>query len=148
MRRRRKKKRAGGLGPRAGGPCPCHSGQSYELCCRPFHKGIDVAPDAVALMRSRYAAYAACLPDYVMETTHADSPHRERDERAWRAGILEFGMSTRFVGLEVLESGQDDTHAWVIFEAHMEAEEGPFVMNEHSTFERIEGRWYYIDALS
>ncbi|MBJ7449651.1 MAG: hypothetical protein JHC93_04750, partial [Parachlamydiales bacterium] len=49
--------------------CPCHSSLDYEKCCKPFHDGIP-APTALALMRSRYSAYALHLIEYIIATTH------------------------------------------------------------------------------
>ncbi|MEW6591822.1 MAG: SEC-C metal-binding domain-containing protein, partial [Pseudomonadota bacterium] len=36
--------------------CPCGSGRLLEQCCARYHAG-EAAPDAEALMRSRYSAY-------------------------------------------------------------------------------------------
>ncbi|WP_130537358.1 hypothetical protein [Thiomicrorhabdus indica] len=38
--------------------CPCHSGKSYEQCCRLFHLDFYQAQTAEDLMRSRFTAFA------------------------------------------------------------------------------------------
>ena len=78
--------------------CRCHSRKAYHRCCEPLHRG-RAAPDPVALMRSRYCAYARGDATYVMDTTHPTQ--REQDVDAWRSSILAFCERTRFVDLRV-----------------------------------------------
>ena len=59
-------------------PCPCHSGRKAKSCCGPWLQG-GAAPSPVALMRSRYAAYALGMTRYIMETTDPDGPLHEAD---------------------------------------------------------------------
>ena len=61
-------------------PCPCGRPLSarngavrrYGDCCGRWHAGPDhlLAPDAEALMRSRYSAYGLGLIDYLLATWH------------------------------------------------------------------------------
>ena len=53
--------------------CPCDTGRPYETCCGPLHEGRRPAATAVALMRSRYSAYALGLRDYLLETWHPNT---------------------------------------------------------------------------
>jgi len=55
-------------------PCLCCSGKEYAACCQPLHEGA-LPADALALMRSRYNAYALQLPRYILQTTHPDNPY-------------------------------------------------------------------------
>lgn len=48
--------------------CPCGSALAYDDCCAPYHQGL-VAPNAEALMRSRYSAYVRKDIDYIIDTT-------------------------------------------------------------------------------
>ncbi len=48
--------------------CPCGSGNLLDACCGHYHAGTP-APDAQALMRSRYSAYVLGLVDYLVATT-------------------------------------------------------------------------------
>lgn len=66
-------------------PCPCGLGRPYGRCCGRLHRGAASAGTAEELMRSRYAAFAACgtrtLP-LAHLALHApadpDGPGRER----------------------------------------------------------------------
>jgi SEC-C motif-containing protein len=46
-------------------PCPCGAAAGYAACCGRWHAGASqgLAPDAQALMRSRYSAYVLGLGD-------------------------------------------------------------------------------------
>jgi SEC-C motif-containing protein len=123
-------------GPNAA--CPCHSGKKYKRCCGPAHGGVlPATPEA--LMRSRYAAYALGLVDYVIETTDPEGPHFVRDRATWQAQVSGFTQSTRFVGLEILGSGPD----WVRFKAILEQDGGDASFEEQSTFVQRGGKWLY-----
>lgn len=52
--------------------CPCDSGEPYASCCQPLHHG-QVASSALALMRSRYTAYALGLAEYLIKTWHPET---------------------------------------------------------------------------
>jgi SEC-C motif-containing protein len=40
-------------------PCPCGASADHAHCCGPYLSGERPAPDAEALMRSRYTAYTS-----------------------------------------------------------------------------------------
>jgi len=123
----------------AASACPCQSGRSYAQCCAPLHQGA-AAPDAEALMRSRYAAYVRGDADYLLATWHAST----RPER------LDFGdaAATRWLGLDVKRHvRQDAEHAVVEFVARYRIGGAPAVrLHEISRFVREEGRWFYVDG--
>jgi SEC-C motif domain protein len=52
--------------------CPCDSGKPYTSCCEPLHLGVH-ATSALALMRSRYSAYAMGLEQYLIRTWYPDT---------------------------------------------------------------------------
>jgi hypothetical protein len=60
-------------GPDQFDACPCGSRRPYADCCRPLHEGLP-APDAEALMRSRYTAYVIGAYAYLRETWHPHAP--------------------------------------------------------------------------
>ena len=68
-------------------PCPCHSGKKYQECCQPYHTG-KLPENALALMRSRYSAYALHLADYIMQTTHPHNRAYLSDKERWKKEIL------------------------------------------------------------
>ena len=121
--------------------CPCHSGEKYKRCCGPFHGGAR-PPTPEKLMRSRYAAYAMGLVDYIIDTTDPDGPHAQPDRAALSLGVQGFMDRTRFVGLEILGSGPD----WVKFKAVLTqgGRDASFV--ERSTFAQKDGRWLYVSG--
>lgn len=118
--------------------CPCCSGKSYSECCKAYHDGLP-APTALALMRSRYSAYALGKADYIMQTTHPRSPYYEKNRARWKMGILEFCERMQFLKLEILAYGED----WVHFIAHL----GLTDLNEKSQFEKVDGKWLYLKKI-
>ena len=124
-------------------PCPCFSGKAYRDCCQPFHQGIG-ANNALALMRSRYAAYAIGLADYIIDTTHPDHPAYERNRKKWKKDILAFTRSTQFIGLDILNFTEGEHEASVTFCAHLQQAGRDVSFTEKSTFLKEQGRWYYV----
>lgn len=118
--------------------CYCGSNVSFEDCCQVYIKGIQKAPTAETLMRSRYSAYAVRDADYLVATTHSSTRklHRKED-------ILEWSKSNHWIQLEVLAS----TETIVKFKAHYLDFQGKAkVHEEHSTFILENGNWFYVDG--
>lgn len=122
--------------------CPCHSGKQYTECCEPYHKG-ELPAQAVALMRSRYAAYALHDADYIIETTHPRGPHYVGNKTEWRRDILKFCHDTKFEGLEILDHIPGDVVAFVMFKAILKQHGRDASFVEKSRFEKVKGRWLY-----
>ncbi len=123
--------------------CPCCSHLEYELCCKPFHDGIANPPTALALMRSRYCAYALDLSHYIQTTTHPNSPYFEVDLKNWAAEIHHFSTATKFLRLEIYSSGTD----WVHFCAHLEQNGKKVDLVEKSHFAMVNGAWKYHSSI-
>jgi SEC-C motif-containing protein len=85
----------------SGDPCPCGSGLPYRACCGVYHRGEAEAPDAEALMRSRYAAFARKEAAYLWRTLHPDHDDRSRPEREVLRALGEGRL--RYMGLRVLD---------------------------------------------
>jgi SEC-C motif domain protein len=118
--------------------CACGSGASYGKCCARWHVGPGrlFAPTAEALMRSRYSAHAVGLHDYLMDTWH----ERTRPSSvAPPPGLTWIGLEVRKV--QVL----DNDHATVEFVARSKIAGRAERMHVTSRFERVEGRWFYVD---
>jgi SEC-C motif-containing protein len=95
-------------------------------------------------MRSRYAAYAKGLVDYVIATTEPGSPAADPDPAAFRRGIESFCHRTRFVGLDVLDAPEPvGDEGFVTFRAHLEQGGRPHTLEERSRFVRRDGVWRY-----
>jgi SEC-C motif-containing protein len=119
-------------------PCPCGAPRTYADCCGRWHAGAP-APDAEALMRSRYSAYVLCLDDYLLATWHPDRRPARIDRPALGA--------PKWLGLEVIrhEEGAAD-HAIVEFVARYKVWGRARRLHETSRFRRAGGRWFYVDG--
>lgn len=118
--------------------CPCGSGRPYAACCGPLHDG-KAAPDAESLMRSRYSAYVLGLASYLRATWHPDTCPVDL--------ALEATPRPQWLGLTVKAHAlQDERHAAVEFIARYKLNGRAFKLHETSRFERIEGRWLYVDG--
>jgi SEC-C motif-containing protein len=91
-------------------------------------------------MKSRYTAYATGNADYIVKTTHPDSPHFEKDVNEWKRSVKEFGRS-EFKKLEIIEFIDGEKEAFVEFKAYID----DYVMTEKSRFLK-EDKWYYFDG--
>jgi SEC-C motif-containing protein len=120
--------------------CPCGSGAAYARCCGRWHEpgGEHLgAPSAEALMRSRYSAYVLDLRPYLLATWH---PRTRPPEIAPPAPGL------RWLGLEVRRHDViDDDHARVEYVARSKLGGRADRLHALSRFERVEGRWLYVD---
>ena len=125
-------------------PCPCGSKKMYMRCCRPLLAGKVIPDTAQALMRSRYTAFAKGKWQYLSETEAGKAAEGGRDGRV--DGVRWLGLEIH----EVIQGGINDNSGAVVFTAHY-AHVGDgrrFSMHEHSIFEKINGRWYYIDSIA
>ncbi len=120
--------------------CDCGLPRPYTDCCGRYHAGALhlQAPDAEALMRSRYSGYVRELNDYLLATWHAST--RPASLEASPAGL-------RWLGLEVRRHVlQDADHATVEFVARSKLGGRAQRMHEVSRFVRENGRWLYVDG--
>src|SRR5579862_1043987 len=122
--------------------CPCHSGKKYQECCQPYHTG-KLPENALALMRSRYAAYALQLADYIMQTTHPHNKAYLSDKERWKKEIMGRYKNTDFYDLEILEFVDGPQEAYVTFTAHLRQEGRDVSFTEKSRFLKVDGRWLY-----
>ena len=117
--------------------CPCDSGMAYAACCGRWHEG-EAAPDAAALMRSRYSAYVLGRIDYLRATWAPETCPTD----------LETGpQGLQWLGLQVKRHEQvDGDHAVVEFVARSKLGGRAHRLHETSRFERRDGRWVYVDG--
>jgi len=95
-------------------------------------------------MRSRYAAYAKGLVDYVIATTAPDGPQWEADRATWHERIAAFGAGTRFVGLVIVDApAPSGDEGFVTFRAVLTQGDRDATFTERSRFVRVDGRWLY-----
>ncbi len=88
--------------------CPCGSGLATKVCCAPYHRGDQEAPDARALMASRYAAFALKQADYLWHTLDAEHEDRARPHTEVLASIRRACASNRYMGLRILDHAPPD----------------------------------------
>lgn len=122
--------------------CPCGSGESYQHCCQPLHRGDSLAGSAEALMRSRYSAFAKGEIDYLIKTHHP-SARRDNDREVLQTTI----KSTLWLKLEIINTalGQaTDNSGMVEFIAHFKDSEQRGRMHEVSRFINETGQWFYL----
>lgn len=128
-----------GAKPASAGACHCGSACAYANCCGRWHSG-EPPPDAEALMRSRYSAYALGRVDYLLATWHPTT----------RPQTLELDPPGTRTWLGLAVRGHwpvDDTHAEVEFIARSRLGGGSAQrLHERSRFVREDGRWYYVDG--
>ena len=127
--------------PPTSSPCPCRipsAAPHYADCCGRFHTFAAAAPDAQALMRSRYSAYVLGLSDYLLETWHPGT--RPATLQPEPPGL-------KWLGLEVRRHVVADAdHASVEFVARSKLGGRAHRLHETSRFLREDGRWYYVDG--
>jgi SEC-C motif domain protein len=123
-------------------PCPCHSGKTYQDCCKPYHSG-KPAENALALMRSRYSAYALQLADYIIQTTHPHNRAFSADTHHWKQEIQKRYEKTQFYGLKILEFIDGESEAYVTFTAQLRQKNNDISFTEKSRFLKIGDRWLY-----
>ena len=120
-------------------PCPCGRPLTLAACCGcwlagPLHLQ---APDAQALMRSRYSAFVLEQADYLLATWHAST----------RPAALDFEPGLRWLGLQVRSCGQIDAEqATVEFVACSKQAGRTQRLHELSRFVCERGRWFYLDG--
>lgn len=125
--------------------CPCGSQnvkgklQAYADCCGRYidHWETQPAPNALALMRSRYTAFVRENETYLKATWHASQ----------RPPSLGFDGAVKWLGLQVRQFQRTaETTAEVEFVARYRLAGTAVRLHERSRFVWEAGRWYYVDG--
>lgn len=128
--------------------CPCSSGLRLHLCCGPYLTNDREPPDAEALMRSRFTAFATVDTAYLWKTLHPEHLDRRRDESEVRAELAQTARLHRFRHLTILDRclGALEESSYVLFHAKLfnKGREVSFV--EASTFRHDSIRWRYLSG--
>jgi len=127
-------------------PCPCASGESFGSCCASYLKGTALPPTALALMRSRYSAFATGQVDYLRDTLLPGT-----GEDFDRQAAIEWSSNSDWTGLTIrmTEKGEpDDKEGHVEFVAHFRQEGQDLIHHETGHFIKQDGRWYYADGVA
>lgn len=121
--------------------CPCGSGRAYGQCCGPIIAGTKPAPDAEALMRSRYTAHVIHDPAYLDRTYRPTMKHPPGD--------VPPRPPARWTKLEIHrhDANVRPGVSHVEFSAHFTENGDTGVLQEKSEFEQIDGRWIFTRTL-
>ena len=120
------------------GLCFCGSISLFQDCCQKYIDGREKAPTALALMKSRYSAYAAQQADYLLNTTH--SSHRKyysKDE------ILSWARANDWQKLEIIAATETTVEFMAYF---LDENKKSQIHHEFSTFKKENDSWYYVDG--
>ncbi|MFI3154851.1 MAG: YchJ family protein [Methylococcaceae bacterium] len=121
--------------------CLCGSVIEYSQCCGPFHAGAKKPATAVALMRSRFTAYALHNANYLVDTWDATV----------RPELIDFSKETvvwqRLEIGKTKKGGTKDAKGVVEFKAYYLQDGEEYVMTEISQFTQRAGGWFYLDGL-
>ncbi len=118
--------------------CYCDTGLLFENCCGLYLENDQRATTALALMRSRYSAYATHNADYLLDTTYVS----ERDYYS-KAEILKWATTNKWQKLEILSSYEHTVEFKAYF---LNAHNKPQTHYEFSTFKFENDAWYYVDG--
>jgi SEC-C motif-containing protein len=118
--------------------CFCGSAIPFHDCCQKYIDGIEKAPTALALMKSRYSAYATHQADYLLNTTHSS-----QRKYYFKADILNWATANEWQKLEIISF----TENTVEFKAYfLDENKENQIHHEFSTFKLENGSWFYVDG--
>lgn len=118
--------------------CYCGSFESFDSCCNLYISGIEKAPTALALMKSRYSAYATHQTEYLLATTHSSERKYYSKEE-----ILQWAIANTWQKLEIISF----TENTVEFKAYfIDSNNVNQVHYEFSTFKQENTSWFYMDG--
>ena len=139
--------------------CACKSGKAYGECCKPYHDGLVIATNPIAVIRSRFSGLSYAIVDYIMKTTHPDHKDYCNEEQVskmkkWVKDLNSFCERYKFLDLifDDENAGLNPLSDEVIvsFTAKLQKIEGDRPvedLKEKSVFKKTkEGKWLYADA--
>ncbi|OXA78612.1 YchJ family protein [Flavobacterium frigidimaris] len=118
--------------------CFCDTGQLFDDCCGLYLINNQKAATAVALMRSRYSAYATHNAEYLLETTHVSEKKNYS-----KSEILKWATSNKWQKLEILSFTENKVEFKAYF---LDSNSQRQTHYEFSTFKFENGAWYYVDG--
>lgn len=119
--------------------CPCGSTKYFSDCCSRYLDTVEPAPNAEALMRSRYTAFTLQSEDYLLATWHSST-------RPLALGLAD-EVDTQWIGLVVKRHEQQNVNQAIVeFVASYKVKGRAYKLHEVSRFVREEGRWFYVNG--
>lgn len=118
--------------------CYCGSAIPFQDCCGKYIDGTQKAPTALALMKSRFSAYATQQVDYLMETSH---PLQRKYYS--KADIFNWATANEWQKLEIISFSENTVEFKAYF---LDANKQNQMHHEFSTFIKENGSWFYVDG--
>ena len=110
----------------------------YKNCCGRYITGAEIAPDAQALMRSRYTAYTLENEPYLQKSWHPKTRPAE---------VMRNQEACKWISLSILSYQQEEQTATVEFIARYKMNGRAEKLHETSRFVCEEGQWLYLDGV-
>jgi len=120
--------------------CLCGSNRLLIDCCEIYFSGMQSAPTAEKLMRSRYTAYALHNAEYLLATWDSKKRPETIDFSKDRAEWQQLEIISKQKGEE------KDTRGLVEFKAYYLQDGKEYVLREVSRFKKKQGVWFYLDG--
>ena len=126
--------------------CSCDSGLPFAECCEPFLEGRAEPANAVALMRSRFTAFARGRAGYLWHTLHRDHDEKSGNPDEYRAHLERGLRGLTYKQLEVLDWRAPDREgvARVLFHATVYSRAKDISFMELSSFANDGTGWRYL----
>ena len=118
--------------------CFCGSAIPFQDCCQKYIDEREKAPTALALMKSRYSAYATHQADYLLNTTHSS-------QRKYysKAAILNWATANEWQKLEIISFTENTVEFKACF---LDENKQNQIHHEFSTFKKENDIWFYVDG--
>jgi SEC-C motif-containing protein len=118
-----------------------------EACCAPYHRGDREAPDPVALMRSRYAAFALGEAEYLVRTLHGEHPDRALPRADLVRSLRGAKERLRYPSLAILDQRRGQGTGEVLFAAGIVEHGRDCSFVELSDFAHDGAGWRYLSGI-
>ena len=113
------------------------------MCCRPLHEQQRSASSALAVMRSRFSAFALKKPAYIVQT-YVEEERKTQDLFALEKSLLR----TEWTKLEIIKVYSEGECERVQFAAYCVREDQQYVLKEDSAFRKEAMEWRYWGSAS
>ncbi len=119
--------------------------QPYSACCASYIEAGLPAPNAEALMRARYSAYALGKIDFLFDSLAPEARY-DFDRKA----VTHWATQSQWLGLDILSTEQGepgDSQGFVEFIAHFIFDGEQRAHRERSLFrfDEGDGRWFFVE---
>ena len=122
--------------------CPCGSSDTFTNCCEPYLTGKKSAGTPETLMRSRYTAYSLADIKYIQKTMR-----KKAAENYDPIAARKWANRVTWLGLTIIDvSDVSNNTGTVTFIANFSDKGTRQNITEKSTFEKIEGEWFYVSG--